>query len=92
MTERMENALNHIKTSADVDPWAMEEVERVFNMQDALFTIVKTMSEIEKGRWTAVDTDVYYDLMSYRCSECGSISLERGRFCPSCGCRMENEG
>lgn len=30
MTERMENALNHIKTSVDVDPWAVEEVERVF--------------------------------------------------------------
>lgn len=34
MTERMENALNHIKTSVDVDPWAMEEVERVFNACD----------------------------------------------------------
>ena len=32
MTERMENALNHIKTSVDVDPWAMEEVERVFKV------------------------------------------------------------
>ena len=30
MTERMENALRHIKTSVDVDPWAVEEVERVF--------------------------------------------------------------
>ena len=34
MTERMENALNHIKTSVDVDTWAMEEVERVFNAVD----------------------------------------------------------
>lgn len=34
MTERMENALNHIKTSVDVDPWAVEEVERVFRMID----------------------------------------------------------
>ena len=34
MTEKMENALNHIKTSVDVDPWAMEEVERVFKMFD----------------------------------------------------------
>ena len=34
MTEKMENALNHIKTSVDVDPWAMEEVERVFKVLD----------------------------------------------------------
>ena len=31
MTDKMTNALNHIKTSVDVDPWAVEEVERVFN-------------------------------------------------------------
>ena len=30
MTERMENALRHIKTSVDVDPWAVEVVEKVF--------------------------------------------------------------
>ena len=40
MTERMENALNHIKTSVDVDPWAMEEVERVFKgIEDAIVEI-----------------------------------------------------
>lgn len=40
MTERMENALNHIKTSVDVDPWAMEEVERVFKgIDDAIAEI-----------------------------------------------------
>ena len=36
MTKRMENALNHIKTSVDVDPWAVEEVERVFKVVEEL--------------------------------------------------------
>ena len=45
MTERMENALNHIKTSVDVDPWAMEEVERVFKgIDDAI-------AEIRTNQW-----------------------------------------
>ena len=30
MTEKMENALRHISSSLDVDPWAIEEVEKVF--------------------------------------------------------------
>ena len=34
MTEIMENALNHIKTSVDVDPWAVQEVEKVFKAVD----------------------------------------------------------
>ena len=34
MTERMENALRHIKSSLDVDPWAVEEVQRVFKAVD----------------------------------------------------------
>lgn len=31
MTDKMQNALNHIKTAVDVDEWAVDEVERVFN-------------------------------------------------------------
>lgn len=34
MTERMKNALRHIKTSVNVDPWAIEEIERVFKAID----------------------------------------------------------
>ena len=45
MTERMENALNHIKTSVDVDPWAMEEVERVFKMLDDVKTEINQSIE-----------------------------------------------
>ena len=49
MTERMENALNHIKTSVDVDPWAVEEVERVFNAVDDI------KAEIEASRYGLVN-------------------------------------
>ena len=42
MTERMENTLRHIKTSVDVDPWAVDEVERVFKAVEDIKT------EIEK--------------------------------------------
>ena len=46
MTERMENALNHIKTSVDVDPWAVEEVERVFKgIDDAIAEIEQIVKE-----------------------------------------------
>ncbi len=34
MTEKMTNALNHIKSAVDVDPWAVEEVEQVFKAVD----------------------------------------------------------
>ena len=34
MTEKMENALRHIKSSLDVDLWAVEEVERIFRAVD----------------------------------------------------------
>ena len=34
MTEKMETALRHIKSSLDVDPWAVEEVERIFMAVD----------------------------------------------------------
>ena len=35
-TERMENALNHIRTAVDVDEWAVKEVERVFENYDEM--------------------------------------------------------
>ena len=42
MTNKMQNALNHIKTSADVDDWAVEEVERVFSAVDEIKTEIST--------------------------------------------------
>lgn len=50
MTDRMINALNHIKTSADVDPWAAEEVERVFKaIGDIKKEIQATIDEEKTG-------------------------------------------
>ena len=36
MTERMENTIRHIKSGVDVDPWAADEVERVFKAVDEI--------------------------------------------------------
>ena len=49
MTLRMENALNHIKTSVDVNPWAVEEIERVFKAIDDI------KAEIRKLEWYGDD-------------------------------------
>ena len=47
MTERMENALRHIKTSVDVDPWAIEEVERVFKGIDDAIAEIEHLNEYD---------------------------------------------
>lgn len=54
MTERMENALNHIKTSVDVDPWAMEEVERVFKAIDDIKAEIEQIAKEESDeiKWS----------------------------------------
>ena len=49
MTERMEIALNHIKTSVDVDPWAMEEVERVFKGIEDAITEIRSKATVRLG-------------------------------------------
>lgn len=59
MTERMENALNHIKTSVDVDPWAMEEVERVF--KGIVDAIAEIDTKIEGGNHSDEYIDGYED-------------------------------
>ena len=47
MTERMENTINHIKTAVDVDPWAIEEVERVFRAIDEIKEDIRNTVETE---------------------------------------------
>ena len=42
MTERMENALNHLKTAIDVDPWAVEVVEKAFKAWE---TVIDQLDE-----------------------------------------------
>ena len=62
MTERMENALNHIKTSVDVDPWAMEEVERVFKgIDDAIVEIEEQRKSIHISAFVGCHLKGEYD-------------------------------
>ena len=82
MTERMENALNHIKTSIDVDPWAVEEVERVF----------KAYEQTKEGHWigtlSTARTNNGIELYGYVCSNCKKITYSSAltpRCCPWCG-------
>lgn len=42
MTERMENTIRHIKSGVDVDPWAADEVERVFKAVDDIKIDIKS--------------------------------------------------
>lgn len=85
MTERMENALNHIKTSVDVDPWAVEEVERVFKTyeqtQDAIPTSVlkDAKAEIVKEMNSVSDPSVfhgYYRAWEIICNHITGVSNE----------------
>lgn len=62
MTERMENALNHIKTSVDVDPWAMEEVERVFKVLDDIKTEIQAYFTV-KNNFKHLSYDVERDVL-----------------------------
>ena len=49
MTERMENALNHIKTAVDVDEWAVKEVQRVFNALDDIKAEIDAMKRTQNS-------------------------------------------
>ena len=49
MTERMTNALNHIKTSVDVDPWAVKEAQKVFDTLDDLKAEIDAMKRTQNS-------------------------------------------
>jgi len=49
MTERMENTIRHIKSGVDVDPWATEEVERVFKAVDEINELISDCEEYQKS-------------------------------------------
>lgn len=46
MTTKMQSCVDHIKTSLDVDPWAMELVEKIFAEYDRRFD--KVLEIIDK--------------------------------------------
>ena len=57
MTERMENALRHISSSLDVDPWAVEEVERIFMAVDDIKAELKEMADSYNWHYDAPRRD-----------------------------------
>ena len=40
MTDKMDCAMRHIRTAVDVDPWAKDEVERVFRNTDKMLSLI----------------------------------------------------
>lgn len=62
MTEKMTNTLNHIKSSVDVDPWAMEEVERVFKVLDDIKTEISAYFTA-KEKHKHLTFDVEHDIL-----------------------------
>ena len=48
MTSKMQSCVDHIKTSCDVDPWAMEMVEEIFTEYGRRFD--KVLEIIDKAQ------------------------------------------
>lgn len=48
MTTKMQSCIDHIKTAHDVDPWAMEMVEKIFTEYDKRFDQVLEIIEEKK--------------------------------------------
>ena len=48
MTTKMQSCVDHIKTSLDVDPWAMEMVEKIFTEYGRRFD--KVLEIIDKDK------------------------------------------
>ena len=53
MTAKMQSCIDHIKTSTDVDPWAMEMVEKIFEEYDRRFDEV--LEIIDAEAWSYCD-------------------------------------
>jgi len=53
MTERMENTIRHIKSGVDVDPWAAEEVERVFKAVDEINELISDCEAYQESNDSA---------------------------------------
>lgn len=51
MTTKMQSCIDHIKTSHDVDPWAMEMVERIFTEYDKRFDqVLEIIDKVIEGQ------------------------------------------
>ena len=56
---------------------------------EAVYMAIKALKAepVRHGHW-----DIYYnDNIPYtlKCSECGEYTIVNGKFCPNCGCKMD---
>lgn len=63
--ETLENAIRHINTAIDVDPWAKQTA--VEAMRYMIASLVSKPKQV-RGRWIE-----FSNHMAYKCSECGRI-------------------
>lgn len=68
--DRIQNAINHIKTSGDVDPWAMEIAVNAMRKQ-----IPKKVR---------IEHHPKYGRASF-CPNCNRMDVECWSYCPDCG-------
>lgn len=89
MTKKMKEALNHIKLSIDVDKWAIDEVERAFDLID-------DNKKDQTGYWQRVESKRHlWSEWWYECSKCHMKPLydewgieKFSAWCPHCGVLM----
>ena len=73
-TDRIQNAINHIKSSMDIDPWAMEIAVEAMEKQIPMKTAPHEIGH--DGR------------IEIPCGNCGSDLNDNGigwEYCPYCG-------
>ena len=78
MTDIMQNALNHLKTAVDVDPWAIEEVERVFTEYD----------KRKRGVWKDYQDDGFLECPFCEAATSCEDNADELLYCFSCGARL----
>ena len=60
MTTKMQSCIDHIKTSTDVDPWAMEMVKQIFTEYDKRFDkVLEIIAELKNENIGRDGSDEY---------------------------------
>ena len=79
--DRIQNAIRHIKTSVDIDPWAMEIAVEA----------MKKQIPMKPGRKELSAEQPFPNHSAYiiPCGNCGEALNFLHNYCPWCGQRME---
>ena len=83
-TDRIQNAINHIKTSVDIDPWAMEIAVEAMEKQ------IPKMPRIKKDDYLLTD-EYYCPICSHYFGTKGSRSIilfDKSKYC-ICGQKID---